>query len=816
MKGRIKELRELLHRANRAYYVDAQPFMSDREYDQLLRELAELEAQHPEEFDPNSPTQRIGDEPVEGFRTVRHTVPMQSIDNTYSVAELIAWRDRVLRGLQLTEASESGDDGSLFTASKQNVAWVCDPKIDGVAISLRYEDGQLIQAVTRGDGERGDDVAAQVRTIRAIPLQLDQKHAPPPVLEVRGEIFMPNAEFERINNEREAAGEPVFANARNATAGTLKNKDPRIVAKRRLNFVAHGRGEIVGWDQVQSFTEFLERIRQLGIPISTHTRRCENFDDVIETIERFGEQRATIGYGVDGMVVRVDRFDQQAQLGSTSKAPRWCIAYKYPAEQAQTVLTRVDWQVGKTGALTPRATMQPVFLAGTTVQHATLHNVDEITRKDIREGDTVIIEKAGEIIPQVLSVVMDKRPADSKPLQPPTHCPACDGPVEKEGPRLYCVNPECPAQFREKLKWFVGRNQMDIEGLGEKVIDRLVDAGLVKHFADIFTLPAKLRGPESDEIVLNLSDHWSKLKPRLLEALGIDLPEDPDAARQRVTELFITSGLVSVQEEAVAHPPDGFTDARRAIARLMLATGAICGVEEERIAVDIYGVLTGFANADKAALRKLSCPARKESVWLANLIRAIEQARSRGLARVLGGLGIRHVGTTTAKLLARQFGDIDTLLKATVQELMPKALSVSEARQLGLPADVRDRPETGLGKETAPIVHDYLHSQQARSTFQLLKQAGVDLGSKETAAAVSHADSPFAGKTIVLTGSLENYKRGELTELLESFGAKVSSSVSRNTDLVIAGADPGSKFEKAQQLGVEIWDERQLVEQLRE
>lgn len=671
-KTRIRELRELLDRANVAYYVDADPIMPDREYDELLTELAELESHHPELHDPNSPTQRVGGEPVKGFKTVRHTVPMQSIDNTYSIDDLKAWYERCMKGL--------GSDGDLFGASG-DVAFVCDPKIDGIAISLRYENGKLITAVTRGDGEKGDDVTAQVRAIRAIPLSLQGK--PPDVLEIRGEIFMPNAEFERVNREREERGEPVFANARNSTAGTLKSLDVSVVAERKLSFVAHGRGVVTGLKKVDSFSEFLKAIKAMGVPVSPLAKVCESLDAIVKTVEKFRDKRNDLPYGVDGMVIRVDNFAQQDELGSTSKAPRWCIAYKYPAEQGETKLERVDWQVGKNGTLTPRATMQPIFLAGTTVSHATLHNIEEITRKDIRVGDTVVIEKAGEIIPQVVRVVEDKRTGKEKKIKPPEKCPACDGVVEREGPKLFCVNPECPAQFREKLKWFVGRGQMDIDGMGEKLVDQLADAGLVHHFADIFTLK-----------------------------------------REQLLEL-------------------------------------------ERM---------GEKSAD-------------------NLLAAIEEAKKRGLARVLAGLGIRHIGTSAAKTLAKHFKDADALMHATVEEL-------------------KELPD--FGEITAPTLHAHLHSKQGRDAFVRLDKVGVDLTSATYRAKpqAEAGDSVFAGKTIVLTGSLEHFTRPELTEKLESLGATVSGSVSKNTDIVIAGESAGSKLDKANKLGVDVWDEKKLLAEL--
>ncbi|MDY7110230.1 MAG: NAD-dependent DNA ligase LigA [Planctomycetota bacterium] len=680
-RKRINELRELLEEANRAYYVDANPIMSDSDFDARMRELIELEGAHPDLADPSSPSQRVGGEPIEGFKTVRHTVPMRSIDNTYNVNELRAWHRRVLKGLGL-EAGEG--DGDLFDGDGKP-ALFCDPKIDGVAISLRYEDGQLVRGVTRGDGEQGDDVTAQVRAIRAIPLKIAGRkgqRAIPDVLEVRGEVFIPNAEFARINTEREKKGEAPFANARNATAGTMKSLDPQVVAERRLNFVAHGRGEITGLPDIDTHSAFIERVRALGVPVSPLARLCGTIEEAIETIDAFAEKRTQLDYAVDGMVVRVDGFDQQEELGSTSKAPRWCIAFKYPAEQGVTKLLRVDWQVGKNGTLTPRATMEPIHIAGTTVRHATLHNIEEIRRKDIRLNDTVIIEKAGEIIPQVVRAVTEKRRRGARPIAPPERCPACGGVVEPEGPKLFCVNPECPAQFREKLKWFVGRNQMDIDGLGEKLVDQLIDADLVRHFADVFAL-------KRDDLL----------------------------ALERMAE----------------------------------------------------------KSAD-------------------NLLAAIEESKGRGLARVLAGLGIRQVGASAARTLARHFPDADALCASSEEE-------------------IRALPD--FGEITAKLLHDHLQSKQGRDAFRRLKRVGVDLSSplyEEDAAEAD--DSPFAGKTIVLTGTLENFGRRELTEQLEALGAKVTGSVSKNTDLVIAGDSPGSKLDKARQLGVETWDEKKLLKHL--
>ncbi|MBC24084.1 MAG: DNA ligase (NAD(+)) LigA [Phycisphaerae bacterium] len=663
-KDRISHLQELLTRAERAYYVDADPIMSDRSYDTMLQELVELEQRHGVS-DPSSPTARVGGEPIEGFQSHEHAMPMQSIDNTYSLEDLEAWIRRISTGLR-----EVG-----LLPEDQPPLMVCDPKIDGVAISLRYEKGDLVQALTRGDGRRGDDVTENIRTIRAIPLKLDDDIE---LLEVRGEIFMPDAEFDRINAEREKQGEPLFANARNSTAGTLKSLDPGVVASRRLSFLAHGRGLLHGAD-IGTYSEFLRLIGSLGIPVSDSIVQACSVDEVTKAIESFDRRRGSLPFAVDGMVVRLDRFDQQEALGSTSKSPRWCIAFKYPAEQARTVLLKVDWQVGKGGTLTPRATMEPVLVAGTTVSHATLHNIEEIRRKDIRIGDHVIIEKAGEIIPQVVEAVVDSRTGAEQVIEPPVTCPACGGPIEQEGPKLYCVNPECPAQLAEKLKWFAARGQMDIEGMGDKVIDQLIDAGLVSHFADLFTL-------EVDDLV----------------------------------------------------------------------------------------ALPGF-----------------KEVSAGKLVESAKVASSRGLQSVLAGLGIRHIGATASRTLARAFADADSLMKATPEELM----------QLD-----------DFGEITARTTHEYLHSTQARDTFDRLRKVGVNLDSDLHGE--QEASGMLSGKTVVLTGTLEGLSRSEAGKALEALGAKITSSVSARTDIVVAGDSPGSKLEKARTLGLEIWDQQRLEREI--
>lgn len=718
---RIDELRALLHKANRAYYTDAAPIMSDAEFDRLLAELASLEQKNPQLHDPNSPTARVGGE-IDGFRTIKHAIPMLSIDNTYSEDDVRSWHERILKGLGI----ESGD--SLFGGGGASVNFVAEPKVDGLALSLRYENGSLVHAVTRGDGTKGDDVTAAARVIRSIPLTLDA--GAPAVLEVRGEVFLPLAAFEKMNKQREEEGEELFMNPRNAAAGTLKQLDTTIIASRGLRFAAHGRGEVSDKNFATGHWDFLAKLTKLGLPANPGARLCTTLDEVLKAIHDFDTKRHTMPYAVDGMVVRVDAYTQQSALGLTSKSPRWAIAYKYPAERKTTILLHVEPQVGKTGKITPRATMQPVLLAGTTVQHATLHNYGRVRdastnpedatapRTHLCIGDTVYVEKAGEIIPQVVGVVLDKRPHNAKRIEPPASCPVCAGTVEVEpaeavdNPALEtarrCVNPECPAQVREKLVWFTGRKQMDIEGLGEKTIDQIrASAVPLNSFADIF----------------RLRDH-------------------------------------------------------------------------------------------RAALLQIDRMGEKK---VDNLLAGIEAAKSRGLAKLLAGLGIRHVGDSTAKAIARLFSNLDALLAATEEHLRPKSLSSERALALGFAKDPADRPETGLGKDSGPIVHAYLHSPGAQRLFAQLRELGVDVTSHDYINPSEKSSAPanvFTGKTVVLTGSLDKFDRTALAELLEKLGAKCSGSVSKKTNLVIAGPGAGSKLDKAKELNIETWDEERLLTEL--
>lgn len=653
---RIEELRSLLTRANEAYFGDTAPFMPDREYDTLLEELGTLESAHPELDDAHSPTRRVGGGLVTGFESVPHAVPMQSIDNSYALDDVRAWAQRV--------AGTLGD--APFTC-------FADPKIDGVAMSVRYVKGRFAQAITRGDGVKGDDITAQAKRITCLPMRLSK----PVTVEIRGEAFIDDDTFVRVNQERTRDGDAEFMNARNTTAGTLKSLQTDLVAERGVRFLMHGRGDgdTLG---ATTWSDFVQASGDLGLPVSTMGQAFSDLDDLCAHLENFATQRSALGFGVDGMVVRVDDFAQQAQLGSTSKSPRWCVAYKYPAEQKQTTLLDVQWQVGRNGTLTPRATLKTVKIAGTNVSHATLHNIEEIQRKDLRIGDSVWVEKAGEIIPQVLGPVEGARSGGETQIEAPSACPACGGLVEREGPKLYCVSPECPRQLRERLAWYVGRGQMDIDGLGDRLVHELAESGLVRTVADLYALTA----------------------------------------------------------------------------------------------------------SDLARLEGLAGPSAQK------LVESIEASKSQGLERVLAAVGLRHVGRTGARTLAGAFDDWAALAKADVDQL----------------AELDD-----IGAVIAASVVNVLHSTEGLAMFEALELAGVDLTS---AADQRQQDSWFAGKRIVLTGTLEQFKRLELTRLLEGLGASVGSSVGPTTDLLIAGDKAGSKLAKAETLGIAVWDEATLVDQL--
>ena len=659
----VERLREQIREHDHRYYVLADPTLSDAKYDGLLRELSKLEEAHPELHSPDSPTQRVGGAPIDGFEHVTHAVPMLSIDNTYSEQELRDFDGRVKKRLE-----------------DVSYRYVVDPKIDGVAASLRYEKGRLVLAATRGDGTVGDDVTHNARTIRAIPLKL-RTDDPPKVLEVRGEVFWPLKAFDKFNKKREAAGEPLFANPRNATTGTLKQLDPQSIAGRGLSFLAHGLGDIVG-AEFETQSALFEQLKDWGVPVSPHARTHDSIDGVLDMVREWNAKRHELDYLTDGLVVKVDSLAQRETLGATSRYPRWCIAYKFAAEQAETVLNDVTFQVGKLGTITPVAELEPVLLAGTTVKRASLHNFDQVERLGLRIGDTVIVEKAGEIIPQVVSVVKSRKSRRGKPIACPRSCPACQGEVAQDENGVYwrCINPACPAQIRERLIFFCGRNQMDIEGAGPALIDQLLAAGLIKSYADLYRLQGR-----RDELV-----------------------------------------------------------------------------ELDRLA--------------------------EKSVD--NLLSGIEAAKHRPLARLLAALNIQHIGAATAELLADHFGDMVSLMQADEEGLL-----------------VVD----GVGPELAGSLRRFFDSKTGRQTIADLKSVGVHMQQPKSEPA---GERVLAGKTIVVTGTLENFGRKEIERLIKQLGGKTASSVSKKTDFVVAGANAGSKLTKAEQLGVEVISEAEFRERV--
>ena len=517
-QARIESLRKDIHEHDHRYYVLAEPTIPDREYDRLLEDLKALEGLFPDLVTPDSPTQRVGGRPLAGFTQVRHAVPMLSIDNTYSEGDVRDFDRRVAEGL--------GDEG---------YSYVADPKIDGVAISLRYESGMLVLAATRGDGETGDEITQNARTIRSIPLRLHPAKGakPPAVLEVRGEVYWPLPDFRRFNEARREAGEPLFANPRNATAGTLKQLDPEPVAQRKLAFMAHGLGQVdpapTGSAAAQS--EFFARLKAWGLPVSPFLRTLPDIEAVIAEIHHWDEHRHELDYATDGLVVKVDRFDQRERLGSTSRSPRWCMAFKFAAERGRTRLHSVRFQVGKFGTITPVANLDPVLLAGTTVKSASLHNFDQVEKLGVRLGDMVYVEKAGEIIPQVVEIDLSARGDDTQPIVPPAACPVCQGQTIRDegGAFLRCVNPSCPAQIKERLRYFCARDQMDIEGIGRSMADLLVDKGLVHSYGDLYRLKDRrdeligpgIRDKTADSLLKGIEASKSRPLARLLAALGI-------------------------------------------------------------------------------------------------------------------------------------------------------------------------------------------------------------------------------------------------------------------------------------------------------
>ena len=704
---RLRELRGEIRKHDRLYYEEAAPVISDREYDRLYRELVDLEKQFPDLVTPDSPTQRVGGKPLEAFAQIQHRVPMLSLDNTYSEGEVANFYKRITRLLP-----------------NEKIPVVIEPKVDGVAVSLLYENGRLRHAATRGDGFVGDDITQNIKTIRSIPERL--RGAAPKLFEARGEVYMDKHGFEKLNEERRKAGLPLFANTRNAAAGSLKHLDPSIVAKRPLGIVFYGTGGTEGVD-VDLHSEIFGLFKKVGLPTSERWWLAKSVDEILNAIHELDRLRHNFVYQTDGAVVKVDSFQQREGLGFTAKSPRWAIAYKYAAERVETRLNDIIIQVGRTGILTPVAVLEPVLVSGSTVGRATLHNEDEIKRKDIRIGDTVVIEKAGEVIPAVIEVVKSKRPRGATPFNFSKHvhgkCPVCGEPIRRD-PQFVawrCENLHCPAQTTRRVEFFAARGALDIEAVGGIVADKLVERGLVREPLDLF-----------------------ELKVEQLAKLNLGTEEAP--------RVF------------------------------------------------------GEKNATKA-------------------IHAIDRARTLPLSRWLFALAIPDVGKTTATQLARFHDDIEDVAHS---QLLRDVLNYREKREQKQNAtEIADRliqagfakrskskaEKDGIVTEVGPVVAEsvlnFFASMTGKKILRRLKELGIQPKSEKVSMKKA-AELPLAGKTFVLTGTLPSITREEATEKIEALGGHVSSSVSKKTDYVLAGTDPGSKFDKAKQLSVRIIDEAEF------
>ena len=657
----VERLRREIAEHDHRYYVLGTQTISDFEYDRLFKRLKELEAAHPALHDPSSPTHRVGGAPLDAFKAVTHARPMRSLDNTYQQQDVLDFHGRVKKGL-------GHDDFSYYV----------DPKIDGVACSIRYEGGRLVLAATRGDGVQGDEITENVRTIRNVPLALSGDA--PAVFEVRGEVFMPKATFVAINERRQKEGLDVYQNPRNTTAGTLKLLDSREVAKRGLRFIPHGYGELQGWEP-SAYSQFLEACRGFGFATSKYGKACATIDEVLEFITEFEANRHELPYEIDGLVMRVDDTAQLEQLGATSHHPRGAIAYKYAAEQGITKLLKVEVQVGKSGQLTPVAHLEPVRLAGTTVSRASLHNFEEVKRKDIRVGDSVVVEKAGEIIPYVVRAVSEARTGDEVEVVPPAECPACGTEAVKkdaEGVAIYCPNKACGEVLRGVLRHFASRKAMDVEGLGSKLVDQLVDAGMVRSVPDLFRLTT-------------------------------------------------------------------------------------------------------------AEVMRLERMGKKSSL---KLIEGLAAAKQRGLAKLLHALPIPHLGETTGRELAERAGHLDALLKLDAE---------------GLEAELK------LGPIVSRDVAAWLADPDHRAMLEELRELGLKLDhDAPTAPPAGDAAASLAGKTFVITGTLPNRSRDDCKAAILAAGGKVTGSVSKKTDFLVAGEKAGSKLKKANDLGIPVLDEAAL------
>lgn len=659
---RVEQLRELLDKYGYYYYVKDNPIVPDAEYDERLQELIQLENDFPDLQAPDSPTVRVGGAPLEGFRKVQHRIPMLSLGNVFNEQDV---RDFDRRVRQVT-----GD----------NVEYVCELKIDGLAVSLSYEDGRFVLGATRGDGTTGEDITHNLKTVRAIPLRLEEAVD----IEVRGEVFMPERSFLSLNEDKEKNGEEPFANPRNAAAGSLRQLDPKIAAKRNLDIFLYGAGNDDELD-VNTHAESLDFMDQLGFKVNPETKKCRTIEEVLEFVDYWTENRNGLSYEIDGIVIKVDDLGQREDLGFTAKSPRWATAYKFPAEEKVTTLEDIILSVGRTGVVTPTAKLTPVQVAGTTVQRASLHNEDLIREKGIKLGDQIVVKKAGDIIPEVVRVLTELREGNEREFEMPTECPSCGTELVRleEEVALRCMNPNCPAQLQEALIHFVSRGAMNIDGLGEKVIQQLFSHQLVSGIEDIYKL-------DRDELL-----------------------------------------------------------------------------ELERM---------GEKSVD-------------------NLLRAIEASKENSLERLLFGLGIRFVGSKAARTLAEEFGTMEALEQADKEQLLA----------------IYD-----IGEKVADSIVSYFEQENVSALLGELRRLRLNMEYKGPRKSEQAIDTVFSGKTVVLTGKLQELTRKDAKERIEALGGKVTGSVSSNTDIVVAGEEAGSKLEKARELDVAVWDEQQLIEQTSE
>ncbi len=734
--ARIEALRNQINHHNRLYYVYDAPEIPDAEYDRLMRELQTLETQHPELVSPDSPTQRVGETPLDGFDEVVHRVPMLSLDNAFSEQEMSDFERRIRERLKLGAEAE--------------IHYQAEPKLDGLAVNLRYESGRLLQAATRGDGTRGEDVTSNVRTIKAVPLTLDGEDWPE-VLEVRGEVFMPRKGFEQLNARAREEGDKTFVNPRNAAAGSLRQLDPRITARRPLNFYAYGFGEVSSGQLGASQSASLARLKGWGVPVSPIAQRVAGVSGCLAYYQAMLEQRDALAYDIDGVVFKVDDLALQERLGFVSRAPRWAIAYKFPAQEEMTRVEAIEFQVGRTGAVTPVARLQPVFVGGVTVSNATLHNMDEVRRKDVRPGDTVVVRRAGDVIPEVVSVVDPKRTGRSKPVELPKQCPICESEIlHPEGEAIARCSGGlfCAAQRKEAIKHFASRKAMDIEGLGDKLVEQLVEQ------------------PEKQKRIETPADLYSLSKQQLAE-----LERMADKSAQNLIDALEKSKTTTLGRFLYALGIMGIGETMaNTLARELGSLNAIMGL---RLA-DLVEIKPSQATKLHQALHALP-----ES-----------QLLPAGDPEFVNTFDFKWLTPVHADLLAEKFPDLESLMTADAEAI----------------ANTPTRSIEGVGTVLADQLVTFFRQEHNREVIQALRDAGIHWPEAERR---SEAQQPLKGKTFVLTGTLSR-PRDQIKAELEELGAKVAGSVSKKTDYVVAGEAAGSKLAKAESLGVAVLDEAGL------